>query len=281
MTPPYYDLKRSSNRSAPALPAHRLEIQPERNLHVISYAEMPTLRHPWGNHAPTASHDDRLRQTKSSNLQFIGATDNSQPICCSRVFWSVKVGHAPRTRVRGSSLAVDCGCTIALNAAIPLSGSLKKRPKGGERLPSPISRFRSGFTTALKEQRKHCKSFDRFYEIVNRTTQSIALESMYMYQMRMHPCTHTHTPMHTHTHTQAPPLPRTHYKACPTCIPSHVADKIQLTGRRHARDLIQTCLQVDWTYSAHARTTENGKRGPCVRRSRPERLDTWDETSEG
>ncbi|GBP51271.1 hypothetical protein EVAR_48364_1 [Eumeta japonica] len=40
---------------------------------------MPTLRHPFGNHAPTASHADRPRQTKFSKLQFIGATDNGQP----------------------------------------------------------------------------------------------------------------------------------------------------------------------------------------------------------
>ncbi|GBP96869.1 hypothetical protein EVAR_68395_1 [Eumeta japonica] len=43
---------------------------------------MPTSRHPLGNHAPTAFHADRPRQTKSTKLQFIGSTDNCQLICC-------------------------------------------------------------------------------------------------------------------------------------------------------------------------------------------------------
>ncbi|GBP03318.1 hypothetical protein EVAR_2715_1 [Eumeta japonica] len=44
-----------------ALLVPHLKIQPERNLHVISCAEMPTSRHPKGNHSPMASHADRPR----------------------------------------------------------------------------------------------------------------------------------------------------------------------------------------------------------------------------
>ncbi|GBP00192.1 Probable RNA-directed DNA polymerase from transposon BS [Eumeta japonica] len=63
---------------APPRSGPLLEIQPEPNLHVISMPRCPTLRHPY-NHAPTASHADRPRQTKSSKFQFIGTTDNGQP----------------------------------------------------------------------------------------------------------------------------------------------------------------------------------------------------------
>ncbi|GBP32945.1 hypothetical protein EVAR_20125_1 [Eumeta japonica] len=61
-----------------------------------------SFRRTLDNHALTASHTDRLRYTKSSKPQYIEATDNRQPICCFRGFWSVKVGHAPRMRLECS-----------------------------------------------------------------------------------------------------------------------------------------------------------------------------------
>ncbi|GBP45126.1 hypothetical protein EVAR_33231_1 [Eumeta japonica] len=45
------------------------------------------------------------RSPQSSNLLGLRTTANQQ--VASGVFWSVKVGHTPRTRVRGSSLDIE------------------------------------------------------------------------------------------------------------------------------------------------------------------------------